>query len=307
MTSDWSDYPRDLIGYGRNPPDAQWPNGARLAVNFVLNYEEGSEYSILDGDDHAETYIGEVPVASVGSGRRDLITESLYEYGSRVGFWRLMDLFAERNLPMTVFGCGLAMLRHPDAARAMAAAGHDVCSHGWRWISHHLLSEEEEREHIRLAIDVITKTTGERPLGWYCRYAPSEHTRRLVVEEGGFLYDSDSYADDLPYWVAVEGRSHLVVPYSFTNNDAKFTAPPGFGTASDFETYLKDAFDVYYAESARTPRMMSVGMHARFVGHPGRFAGLVRFLDYVQGFDDVWVCRRADIARHWITTHPAPK
>ena len=206
MTESWRDYPSDLIGYGRNPPDARWPGGARLAVNFVLNYEEGSEYSILDGDAHAETYIGEIPVASVGPGKRDFVTESLYEYGSRVGFWRLMDLFAERQLPMTVFGCGLAFLRHPDAARAIAEAGHDVCSHGWRWISHHLLSEAEEREHIRLAVDAITKTTGNRPLGWYCRYSPSEHTRRLVVEAGGFLYDSDSYADDLPYWVTESGH-----------------------------------------------------------------------------------------------------
>jgi allantoinase len=304
VAKDWLDYPRDLVGYGRNPPDAQWPGGARLAVNFVLNYEEGSEYSVLDGDAHAETYIGEVPVASVGPGRRDLITESLYEYGSRVGFWRLMDLFEARSLPMTVFGCGLAMLRHPEASRAIADAGHDVCSHGWRWISHHLLSEEEEREHIRLAIDAIARTTGQRPLGWYCRYSPSEHTRRLIVEEGGFLYDSDSYADDLPYWVEVGGKSHLVIPYTFTNNDAKFTAPPGFGTATDFETYLRDAFDVYYQESARTPRMMSIGLHARFAGHPGRLAGLIRFMDYLQRFDDVWICRRLDIARHWIGTHP---
>ncbi len=303
MPHDVDDYPRDLVGYGRNPPNAAWPGGKRLAVNFVLNYEEGSEYSILDGDAAAETYIGEVPVASVGAGKRDHVTESLYEYGSRVGFWRLMDVFAERELPMTVFGCGLALLRHPDAAQAIAEAEHDVCSHGWRWISHHLLSEEEEREHIKLAVDAITRTTGGRPVGWYCRYSPSDHTRRLVVEEGGFLYDSDSYADDLPYWVEVSGRQHLVIPYTFTNNDAKFTAPPGFGTATDFETYLKDAFDIYYRESARIPRMMSIGLHSRFVGHPGRLAGLLRFMDHLQKHDDVWVCRREEIARHWIAKH----
>jgi peptidoglycan/xylan/chitin deacetylase (PgdA/CDA1 family) len=280
-------YPRDLIGYGANPPDPKWPDGARLALNFVLNYEEGSEYNVLEGDAAAETYIGEVPVASVGAGKHDFVTESLYEYGSCVGFWRVLRACNERRLTMTVFGCGLALERNPPAAKAIRDAGYDVCSHGWRWISHHLLSEAEERTHIRKAIDAITQAVGERPLGWYCRYAPSANTRRLVVEEGGFLYDSDSYADDLPLWTRVGQKPHLVIPYTFTNNYAKFTAPPGFGTSSQFFEYLKDAFDVYYREGAHTPRMMSVGLHARFAGHPGRFAGLERFLDYVSRYDDV--------------------
>ncbi len=299
-------YPRDLIGYGPNPPDPQWPGGARLALNFVLNYEEGSEYSILEGDVAAETYIGEVPVASVGAGKRDLVTESLYEYGSRVGVWRLFNLFRDRNLTMTVFGCALALERNPLVAGAIREAGYDVCSHGWRWISHHLLSEDEEREHIRRAVASIAQTVGERPLGWYCRYSPSANTRRLLLEHGGFLYDSDSYADDLPYWTKVDGAPQLVIPYTFTNNDAKFTAAPGFGTSDDFFTYLRDAFDVYCAEGARTPRMMTVGLHARFAGHPGRLAGLMRFLDHVQRRNDVWICQRVEIARHWHRLHPAP-
>lgn len=299
-------YPRDLIGYGPNPPDPQWPGGARLALNFVLNYEEGSEYSILEGDPAAETYIGEVPVASVGAGKRDFVTESLYEYGSRVGFWRLLDLFRERDLTMTVFGCALALERNPLAAQAIREARYDVCCHGWRWISHHLLAEDEEREHIRKAVVSLERTVGQRPLGWYCRYAPSANTRRLLLEHGGFLYDSDSYADDLPFWTKVGDRPQLVIPYTFTNNDAKFTAAPGFGTGDDFFTYLRDAFDVYCREGARTPRMMSVGMHARFVGHPGRLAGLIRFLDHVQRRSDVWICQRAEIARHWHRVHPAP-
>jgi allantoinase len=299
-------YPRDLIGYGPNPPDPQWPGGARLALNFVLNYEEGSEYSILEGDPAAETYIGEVPVASVGAGKRDFVTESLYEYGSRVGFWRLIDLFRERGLTMTVFGCALALERNPLAAAAIRSAGYDVCCHGWRWISHHLLAEDEEREHIRKAVASLERTIGERPLGWYCRYAPSANTRRLLLEHGGFLYDSDSYADDLPFWTRVGDQQQLVIPYTFTNNDAKFTAAPGFGTGDDFFHYLRDAFDVYCREGERTPRMMTVGMHARFVGHPGRLAGLMRFLDHVQRRGDVWVCQRAAIARHWRHLHPAP-
>ena len=297
------DYARDMVGYGSNLPDPKWPGGARLAVNFVINYEEGSEASILDGEDHTEFGLTESANIQFPAGMRNLGAESMFEYGSRVGFWRLMRLFAEHGMPLTVFGCALALERNPDAAAAIRAAGHDVCCHGWRWVEHYLLDEAEERDHIKLAVASLRETIGERPLGWYCRYAPSENTRRLLVEEGGFLYDSDAYNDELPYWTVVDDKPHLVVPYSLTNNDVKFMR--GYlGTAEDYFAFHKDAFDMLYHEGATTPKMMSVGIHMRITGHPGRAAGLARFLDYVAGFDDVWVCRRDDIAKHWITTHP---
>lgn len=297
-------YPRDMVGYGANPPDPKWPGDARIALQIVMNYEEGSEYSIPDGDNHSETYLWEVPGASMGPGNRDLIVESVYEYGSRSGFWRLMRLFAERDIKITVFGAALALERNPEAARAIVDAGYDVCCHGWRWIGHHLLSEQEEREHIQMAIKSLEKTTGSRPLGWYCRYAPSLNTRRFVVEEGGFLYDSDAYNDDLPYWVEVAGKPHLVIPYTLDNNDMKFSVAPGFNSGDDFFTYLKDAFDVLYKEGETAPKMMSVGLHTRLAGRPGRAAALARFLDYVQSYEKVWICRRIDIAEHWIKNHP---
>ncbi len=297
-------YPRDLVGYGPTPPDPKWPNGARVAVQFVLNYEEGSEHSVLDGDDHAETF-SELPVSSMGPGRRDPIIESLYEFGSRVGVWRVLNAFTERNLPLTVFGCALALERNPAVAKAIADAGSDVCCHGWRWIGHHSLKEDEEREIIRKSVESLRRTVGTRPLGWYCRYSPSENTRRLVVEEGGFLYDSDSYSDELPYWLEVEGKPHLVVPYTFANNDQRFLSVPPLSLAGDFFQYLKDAFDVHYREGDSHTGMMSVGLHARIIGHTGRIGGLERFLDYVMEFDDVWICRRVDVAKHWIETHPA--
>jgi len=300
-------YPRDLIGYGARPPHANWPNGARIAVQIVLNYEEGSEYSIPDGDGISETYLSEVPGATLGPGNRDLIVESIYEYGSRAGFWRLMRMFEERGLRVTIFGAALALERNPEAARAIAAAGHEVCSHGWRWIGFSAMPLAEERAQMERAVASITATVGERPLGWYCRYAPSENTRRLVVEEGGFLYDSDAYDDDLPYWVRVEGKPHLVIPYTLDANDMKFAVPPGFSSPSGFYEYLKDAFDVLYAEGKSAPKMMSVGLHARLAGRPGRAAALARFLDYIGGRDDVWIARRVDIARHWIATHPADR
>lgn len=297
------DYARDMVGYGANLPDPKWPGGARLAVNFVINYEEGSEASILDGEDHTEFGLTESANIQFPAGMRNLGAESMFEYGSRVGFWRLMRLFAEHGMPLTVFGCALALERNPDAAAAIRAAGHDVCCHGWRWVEHYLLDEAEERDHIKLAVASLRETIGERPLGWYCRYAPSENTRRLLVEEGGFLYDSDAYNDELPYWTVVDDKPHLVLPYSLTNNDVKFMR--GYlGTAEDYFAFHKDAFDMLYNEGATTPKMMSVGIHMRITGHPGRAAGLARFLDYVAGFDDVWVCRRDDIAKHWITTHP---
>lgn len=300
-------YPRDLIGYGANPPHPQWPNDAKIALQIVLNYEEGSEYSIPDGDDTAETYLREVPGSSMGRGMRDLQVESVYEYGSRVGFWRLMRLFAEKNIQVTIFGAALALERNPAAAKAIAQAGYDICCHGWRWIGYHLLDEAEEREHIKKAVASLQKLTGDRPLGWYCRYAPSLNTRRLIVQEGGFIYDSDAYNDDLPYWVTVEDRPHLVIPYTLDNNDMKYCVAPGFNNGNDFFTYLKDAFDVLYAEGETAPKMMSVGLHARLVGKPGRIAALARFIDYVQTHDRVWICRRLDIAQHWIKHHPYQK
>ena len=299
-------YPRDLVGYGEHPPDPQWPGGARLAVQIVMNYEEGSEYSIPDGDEASEMYLTEVPGATVGPGKRDLIVESVYEYGSRAGFWRLMRVFKERDIPVTVFGAALALERNPEAARTIREAGYEVCSHGWRWVGFQNLSEEQERAEMKRAVESIERTIGERPYGWYCRYAPSENTRRLVVEEGGFLYDSDAYNDDLPYWVEVAGKNHLVIPYTLDVNDMKFSVPPGFTAPSGYFEYMKDSFDVLYREGKKQPKMMSVGLHTRLAGRPGRAAALERFLDYVLEHKHVWVCKRIDIAKHWIANH-APK
>jgi putative urate catabolism protein len=294
---------RDLIGYGPDRPDPRWPGGARLAINFVFNYEEGSEASILDGD--AATDGGLIESATgVPAGMRDLNAESIYEFGSRVGFWRLMRLFADFDLPVTVFACALALERNPAAAAAIVAAGHDICCHGWRWEKHWLLSEAEERAHIARAVASIERTTGTRPLGWYCRTGPSVNTRRLLVEEGGFLYDSDAYNDELPYYVDVGGLRHLVVPYTMDVNDSKFANPAGFASGGDFLQYLKDSFDCLYREGATRPGMMSVGLHMRLAGRPGRAEALRTFLGYVTGFDDVWVCRRIEIARHWASLQP---
>lgn len=297
-------YDRDLIGYGPNPPDPKWPNGARLAVNFVMNYEEGSEPSIQDGENYSESGLTEVQGLNQGVKGRDLAAEGMYEYGSRVGFWRLMRLFQERGLPLTIFGCALALERNPLAAKAIRDADLDVCSHGWRWIKHFELKKNEEREHIRKAVESLKKTIGVRPQGWYCRYGPSVNTRDLVVEEGGFIYDSDSYADELPYWTTVRGKPHLVVPYSITNNDTKFAG--AIGTSDQWFSFVRDAFDMLYEEGAKHPKMMSVGLHMRLIGHPARAAGLARLLDHMMKKKDVWITRRIDIARHWIKTHPYP-
>lgn len=294
---------RDLIGYGATPPDPKWPNGARLALNFVLNYEEGSEYSIGDNDGLSDAGLVEMSGSPVGRGERDLAAESMFEYGSRVGFWRLMRIFRERGLPMTVYACALALERNPPAAEAIKAAAHDICCHGWRWVEHFKLTEDQEREHIRLAIESLKKTLGERPIGWYCRYGPSVNTRNLLMEEGGFLYDSDSYNDELPYYVTVGGKPQLVVPYTLTNNDLKW-ATGNLSSGEDFFRILKESFDVLYDEGAQSPKMMNVGMHMRLLGHPGRASGLMRFLDYVQSKPDVWICKRIDIARHWLAVHP---
>jgi allantoinase len=295
---------RDLIGYGETPPNPRWPGGACLALNFVMNYEEGSEYSLGDGDGFTDSGLVEGAGTPVARGERDLAAESMFEYGVRVGFWRLMRIFAERKLPMTIYACALALERHPPAAAAIKAAGHDICCHGWRWIEHFKLSEEEERRHIRLAVESLERSVGARPLGWYCRYGPSVNTRRLVIEEGGFLYDGDAYNDELPYYVAGEKGPHLVIPYTLVNNDVKWVNG-NVATGEDFFQYLKDSFDVLYAEGATAPKMMNVGMHLRLLGHPGRAAGLIRFLDYVLTKPDVWIARRLEIARHWLTHHPA--
>ena len=296
-------YPRDMVGYGEHPPDPKWPGGARLAINFVMNYEEGSEYSVPDGDGFSEGGLTEVAAADPGAQGRDLAAESMFEYGSRVGFWRVMRIFQERGLPLTAFACALALERNPPAAAALVTAGVDICSHGWRWVKHYDLGEADGRRHIARAVESLRATTGERPLGWYCRYGPSLNTRRLLVEEGGFLYDSDAYNDELPYWVDVNGRPHLVVPYSLGPNDMKF-GRGALSTADDYFTYVKDGFDVLYREGRRHPKMMSLGLHMRLIGHPSRAAGLERVLDYITRHAGVWVCRRLDIARHWIATHP---
>ncbi len=295
---------RDFVGYGGAPPLAVWPGGARIAMNFVFNYVVGSEYSIADGDGRSESALTEVSAPRVPVGDRDLAAEGMYEYGSRAGFWRVARLFAGRSMPVTVFGCALALERNPAAVAFMRQQKWDVCCHGWRWTEHYRLSEGEEREQIRRAVESLQAVMGERPLGWYCRYAPSLATRRLLVEEGGFLYDSDAYNDDLPYWTSVEGRPHLVIPYSLVTNDVKLTS--GLFTGDDFFTLLKDAFDVLYAEGIDSPKMMNVGLHPRLIGHPARMAGLVRFVDYVESKSNVWVCRRADVAQHWIERHAAP-
>jgi putative urate catabolism protein len=298
-------YPRDLIGYGGRPPDPRWPGDARLALSLVMNYEEGGESSILHGDRRSETYLQEVVGLAPLEGDRNLTVESLYEYGSRAGLWRLLRLFAARDIKITVYAVAMALERHPEAARALVAAGHEIASHGWRWIDHQTMPIEEERAHVRRAIATIETLTGQRPLGWYTG-RNSANTRALVVEEGGFLYDSDAYNDDLPYWVTVAGKPHLVIPYTLDNNDMKFGTAQGFNSGDQFFAYLKDAFDVLYAEGADSPKMMSVGLHMRLVGRPGRAAALARFLDYVKGHDKVWICRRVDIARHWRQVHPYP-
>ena len=296
---------RDFVGYADRPPTIRWPNNAGVAVNFVLNYEEGSEYSIGNGDGRSETALIEVNAARVPAGSRDLASESMYEYGSRVGFWRIARLFQERQLPLTIFAAALALEHNPKVAQAIGATDWDIVAHGYRWIEHYHLDEATEREHIAKAYSSIEKSTGRPPLGWYCRYSPSEHTRRLLVEHGGFGFDSDAYNDEIPYWTDVNGTPHLVVPYTLVTNDAKLLAGGGIETAADYAQFLIDSFDVLAAEGRTTPRMMSIGMHPRVLGHPGRIAGLIKFLDYLAGRDDVWLARRGDIAAHWRSAMPA--
>ncbi|MBD8594833.1 MULTISPECIES: allantoinase PuuE [unclassified Pseudomonas] len=301
------DYPRDLIGYGDTPPHPQWPGHARLAVSFVLNYEEGGERNVLHGDSESEAFLSEMVAAQPLQGQRNMSMESLYEYGSRAGVWRVLKLFRNAGIPLTVFAVAMAAQRHPEAIRAMVADGHEICSHGYRWIDYQNIDEAQEREHLREAIRILTDITGQRPLGWYTgRTGPN--TRRLVMEEGGFLYDSDAYDDDLPYWQPGSDarHGHLVIPYTLDTNDMRFTQVQGFNKGDDFFEYLKDAFDVLYAEGADAPKMLSVGLHCRLIGRPGRLASLKRFIDYVQSHEQVWCARRVDIARHWQTVHPYP-
>ncbi|MBM3490721.1 MAG: chitin deacetylase [Alphaproteobacteria bacterium] len=296
---------RDLVGYGGRPPKVAWPGAARLALNFVLNYEEGSEASFAQGDGYSETNLIEVAHSPVPRGERDRGAESMFEYGSRAGFWRILRLFQERRLTLTVFACAQALEVNAPAARAIADAGYDLCGHGWRWAEHFRLPEHEERRQIAAAVASLQRTIGRRPHGWYCRYAPSLDTRRLLAEEGGFLYDSDSYNDDLPYWTRIDGRPWLVIPYGLVNNDMRFVRGD-FSTGGDFFGFVRDAIDLLRQEGRLAPKMLSVGLHNRLIGHPARAAGLQRLLDYVAGLDDVWVCQRLEIARHWQTQHPCP-
>ncbi len=298
------EYPRDMRGYGGTPPHARWPGGARVALQFVLNYEEGGENCILHGDAASEAFLSEIVGAEPRQGVRHMNMESIYEYGSRAGFWRLHRLFSERQLPLTIFAVAMAIDRNPEAVEAMLKAGWEIASHGYRWIDYQWVDEAIERQHVREALAIHRRLTGHPPAGWYTgRISPN--TRRIVVEEvEGLAYDADSYADDLPYWVMVGRRSHLVVPYTLDANDMRFATQQGFNSGEQFFAYLRDSFDVLWQEGAERPKLMSVGLHCRLVGRPGRAAALARFVDYALAKPDVWICRRLDVARHWHATHP---
>ncbi len=309
MTSTTTSYPRDLVGYGPKPPHAQWPGAARVALQFVLNYEEGGENCVLHGDAGSEQFLSEM-ASPPSYADRHLSMESIYEYGSRVGVWRILREFERRGLPLTVFGVGMALQRHPEVTQAFVALGHEIACHGWRWINYQQVDETTERAHMLAGIAAIQQLTGQTPLGWYTgRDSPA--TRRLLADVGGFDYDSDYYGDDLPFWTRVQRTDgvsvpHLIVPYTLDCNDMRFALPQGFATGEDFFVYLRDTFDALWAEGADMPRMMSVGMHGRLLGRPGRIGALQRFLDHVAKHDRVWVCRRIDIARHWRQHFPAP-
>jgi putative urate catabolism protein len=300
-------YPRDLVGYGRNPPHAQWPGQARIAVQFVLNYEEGGENAVLHGDAGSEQFLSEM-FNPASYPDRHLSMEGIYEYGSRVGVWRILREFEKRGLPLTVFGISMALERHPELTAAFVELGHEIACHGWRWVHYQGMDEALEREHMLKGIEILKKLTGEMPAGWYTG-RDSPNTRRLLVDQGGFEYDSDYYGDDLPFWMRVQRSDgkvvpHLVVPYTLDSNDMRFSLPQGFSQSEDFFTYLRDSFDTLYAEGDESPKMLSVGMHCRLLGRPGRMVALQRFLDHIAKHDRVWVCRRVDIARHWKKVHP---
>ncbi|MEM5527329.1 allantoinase PuuE [Gammaproteobacteria bacterium AS21] len=296
-------YPRDLIGYGPDSIDPKWPNNAKIAISFVLNYEEGGERCLLHGDNESEAFLSEMPGATPLAYQRNLNMESCYEYGSKAGVWRLLRLFAKYQINVTVFAVAMAIERYPEVAKAMAQAGHEICSHGYRWIDYQNMDIDEEQAHLDKAIAIIKQITGERPLGWYTG-RNSTNTRPLVMQEGGFLYDSDAYDDDLPYWLNNNGKGHLVIPYTLDINDMRFATQQGFNSGEQFYQYLKDSFDTLYAEGEHSPKMMSVGLHCRLVGRPGRIAALERFIAYVSSHQDVWITRRIDIARHWHKEHP---
>ncbi len=300
-------YPRDLVGYGRTPPHAQWPGKARIAVQFVLNYEEGGENAVLHGDAGSEQFLSEM-FNPASYPDRHLSMEGIYEYGSRVGVWRILREFEKRGWPLTVFGVSMALERHPELTAALVELGHEIACHGWRWIHYQGMDEAQEREHMHTGIDILKKLTGQMPAGWYTG-RDSPNTRRLLVDHGGFEYDSDYYGDDLPFWMRVQRSDgqvvpHLVVPYTLDSNDMRFSLPQGFSQSDDFFTYLRDSFDALYAEGDESPKMLSVGMHCRLLGRPGRIVALQRFMDHIARHDRVWVCRRVHIARHWKQVHP---
>jgi putative urate catabolism protein len=294
-----NNYPRDMVGYANEPINPKWPNNAKIALQFVLNYEEGAENCILHGDKASEIFLSDMANVGAFEGQRHKSIESLYEYGSRVGVWRILDLFKEFNIPVTIFAVAMAIARNPKLAEYIALNDYDICSHGYRWINYQDISEEIEKDHLYKSIEVLTKMIGKRPLGWYTG-RDSENTRKLVVQEGGFLYDSDAYNDDLPYFAPdITSKQHLVIPYTMDNNDMRFL-PHGFSYSDQFFNYLKDSFDTLYLEGATAPKMMSIGMHCRILGKPGKIVAMRRFLDYVSKFDDVWFCSRLDIANHWM-------
>lgn len=296
-------YPRDMVGYGAHPPHADWPKGARIAVQFVINYEEGGENSVLHGDPASEAFLSEIVGAQPIPNARHMNMESIYEYGSRAGFWRLHRLFAGRGVPVTVYAVAMALERNLDAVAGMKQAGWEIASHGYKWIDYQHVVREVEREHIRKAVEIHARVCGARPVGFY-QGRTSPHTLELTAEEGGFLYSADSYADDLPYWATVAGKAQLIVPYTLDANDMRFATNQGFNSGDQFFAYLRDSFDVLYAEGAERPKMLSIGLHCRLVGRPGRLAALARFLDHIQKHDRVWIATREAIARHWIAKHP---
>ncbi len=298
------DYPRNLIGYADRSPHPRWPGKARIALQFVINYEEGGERCLLHGDNESEAFLSEIVGAEPFANARHMNMESMYEYGARAGFWRLRDMFVERDIPVTVFGVAMALERNPRVVEAMLNAKWEIASHGYRWIDYRNVPELVEREDMLKAIDIHTRITGQKPQGWYLGRC-SENSHRIALEEVGFTYNADSYADDLPYWNFVNARAQLMVPYTLDANDMRFATPQGFNSGEQFYQYLKDSFDVLYSEGETSPKMMSVGLHCRLAGRPGRAAAVARFLDYVQKFDQVWLCRRIEIAQHWINEFPA--